>query len=491
MDFTSAWFLVVMIVVGGAIAVLADNLGRKLGKSRLRVGKLRPRHTAMLFTAITGAVVTLTTVVLVSVLSAEVREWIIEGREAVKRGKAYRNDMISMEAEVRKTQSDLNTMREDLDEQTKRVKSQREQLVRGQQLVGVAESEAAAAESQARAAEANLRDREAKLRALTKQFQEASKGLASVQQKLAQLDANKRQLEANKKQLEANYAKLNDQVEDAYKQERALHQQNMTLEAENERLEKDIGSLTAQINSGVTQLGDLSARIRTQEENLNALMRTASGYREGAIGARIRPVVFNLKQEIARRDIGLSLTYADAEKHVRSTINLAAEEVFRRTNLGIGLREVMEGNYSSNELVGILARRLSDSRGPATVIVRTSTNVFGDEELVPVEVEVRSNPVVFKKGEQLGEVRIPGDQSVEQIIGAITNMLETQVRSKAADARMYGSENPEASIGQVNPAETIKVVNAIHEANRPVRVFAVAKSETRASGPLEIEFRVR
>lgn len=491
MDFTSAWFLLVMVVVGGIIAVLADNLGRKLGKSRLRLGKLRPRHTAMLFTAVTGAVVTLTTIILVSVLSAEVREWIIRGREAVKESTVLATSLTTMEAEFEKSRKRLNTVLEELDDQSKRIENQRRQIELQKGRVTSAERQAGTAEAHAAEVTSNLREREKRLKEMTSKLTEASGKLTSVQAKMVKLNETYQKLSTNYKQLDINYAKLTDDIKASHEQDRILRQQNMDLEKENLNLEKDISNLTAQINSGVTQLGDLSSRIRAQEENLSSLMRTASGYREGAIGARTRPIIFNMGQEIARRDIGLSLTYADAERHVRSTINLAAEEVYRRASIGVGLREVMQRTHTSNEIVGILARQLTDSQGPATIIVRTSTNVFGDEEGVPIEVEIRSNPVVFKRGETLGEVRIPDGQSVDEIIEAITGMLETQVRAKAADARMHGTENPSANIGRIDSAETIKVVNAIREAGRPVRVIAVAKTETRASGPLEIEFRVR
>lgn len=480
-----------MIVVGAAIAVLADNLGRKLGKSRLRVGKLRPRHTAMLFTAITGAVVTMTTILVVTILSAEVREWIIEGRAAVKQYKSLVAQRDKMDREVEKVNSQLNSAREDLNEQNLRIAKLRKDLLSAQGSFRTAEGQANAAESRASAAAEQLRERERRLNELTKNLKLAAAKLTQVQRDSVKLNDTYQRVNSNYRQLTANYKKLSEQVDAAYAQDRILREQNMNLEVANAELQKNIEGLTADISKGLTRLGDLTSKIDSQEKTLRSMEQMVFGYRDGAIGARTRPVIYDLGQEIARRDVGLALTYSDAEQRVRSTINLAAEEVYKRTTLGIGLRQVIQRTHTSDEIIGILARELLDCKGPASIVVKAATNVFGDETGVPVEVDVLNNPVVFKRGSVLGEIRIPGDQSVDEIIGMITSMLGKQVRDKAVQARMHGSNDPDSQIGHVEPADTIKVVNAIKEVNRPVRVSAVAKTDTRASGPLEIELRVR
>ena len=68
------WLLILSLVFGSAgLAVLGDSLGSKLGKKRMSVFRLRPRHTSRLITAITGAFIALGILGVTSVLSQDVR----------------------------------------------------------------------------------------------------------------------------------------------------------------------------------------------------------------------------------------------------------------------------------------------------------------------------------------------------------------------------------------------------------------------------------
>lgn len=63
----------VMIVTGGAIAFIGDKLGTKIGKKRLSIFGLRPRHTSMIVTVITGGLITALTMGALAVTSENVR----------------------------------------------------------------------------------------------------------------------------------------------------------------------------------------------------------------------------------------------------------------------------------------------------------------------------------------------------------------------------------------------------------------------------------
>ena len=63
MDILSVLFLAVVIILGGVIALIADRLGRTLGKKRLTYLKMRPRRTAEVITVAAGMLITLLTMV--------------------------------------------------------------------------------------------------------------------------------------------------------------------------------------------------------------------------------------------------------------------------------------------------------------------------------------------------------------------------------------------------------------------------------------------
>ena len=62
-----------VMVIAGIVALVGDNIGRRVGRKRIRLLKLRPRHTAIFFTVVTGALIALSTIVFLLAVSQDVR----------------------------------------------------------------------------------------------------------------------------------------------------------------------------------------------------------------------------------------------------------------------------------------------------------------------------------------------------------------------------------------------------------------------------------
>jgi hypothetical protein len=65
--------LIVTGILGGAIAYLGNQLGRYIGRKKLSIFRLRPRHTSILITTITGSLIAVATLLFAYVSSQEVR----------------------------------------------------------------------------------------------------------------------------------------------------------------------------------------------------------------------------------------------------------------------------------------------------------------------------------------------------------------------------------------------------------------------------------
>ncbi|HHX26427.1 MAG TPA: DUF3084 domain-containing protein, partial [Firmicutes bacterium] len=65
--------VLMLVVIGGIIAFIGDRIGMKIGRKKLSVFGLRPKHTSMLITVITGIVVAGTSVLVMSIVSQDVR----------------------------------------------------------------------------------------------------------------------------------------------------------------------------------------------------------------------------------------------------------------------------------------------------------------------------------------------------------------------------------------------------------------------------------
>lgn len=65
--------IVIMAVVGGFIAYMADKMGSKIGKKKMSVFGLRPKHTSILLTVTSGTIIAVLTISVMAIASQSAR----------------------------------------------------------------------------------------------------------------------------------------------------------------------------------------------------------------------------------------------------------------------------------------------------------------------------------------------------------------------------------------------------------------------------------
>ena len=84
MNWQNILALAVFVGVCGFIAYVGDITGRRMGKRRLSLFGLRPRHTAIVFTSITGMLIAAFTIAVMSVASKEVQQLVLHGAQVLE-----------------------------------------------------------------------------------------------------------------------------------------------------------------------------------------------------------------------------------------------------------------------------------------------------------------------------------------------------------------------------------------------------------------------
>jgi uncharacterized protein (DUF3084 family) len=84
MSWQNVLALAVFVIVCGIIAYVGDILGRRMGKRRLTLFGLRPRHTAIVMTTITGMLIAIFTIAIMATLSKEVQQLVLRGAEVLQ-----------------------------------------------------------------------------------------------------------------------------------------------------------------------------------------------------------------------------------------------------------------------------------------------------------------------------------------------------------------------------------------------------------------------
>lgn len=125
--------IVVLVLTGGVIAFIGDRLGSKVGKKKLSLFGLRPRHTSILVTIITGILITTVTFGILAIASKDIRTALF----GMNKLKAELNEKQSMLEEASgalvNVKNDLNTTKEEYAKSKKDLEETQEDLEIAQQ----------------------------------------------------------------------------------------------------------------------------------------------------------------------------------------------------------------------------------------------------------------------------------------------------------------------------------------------------------------------
>lgn len=221
------YLILVMIITGGVIAFIGDKLGTKIGKKRLSIFGLRPRHTSMIVTVVTGGLITALSIGFMALISQNVR-----------------TALFGMD-ELRAT---MNSTLAELDEATDNLFKAQTEFERANENLRESKIEIAA-----------LKDEQVTLRTESDRLKEGNAQLESTNAELSALNEN---LSGTNATLEADNKKLGEF--------------NVTLTADNEKLSSANDKLTSD-NS------DLEERNRRLRDGIIAIREGDITLRAGEI----------------------------------------------------------------------------------------------------------------------------------------------------------------------------------------------------------------
>ena len=117
----------VLVITGGAIAFIGDRLGTKVGKKKMSIFGLRPRHTSILVTIVTGVMITTTTLGVMSIMSENVRMALF-GMEKLNRSmQQAKSELAEASAQLAMAKSEQDKIQSELDDTKKELSGLEEQ----------------------------------------------------------------------------------------------------------------------------------------------------------------------------------------------------------------------------------------------------------------------------------------------------------------------------------------------------------------------------
>lgn len=120
--------IAVLAVTGGAIAYIGDRLGTKVGKRKLTIFGLRPKHTSILVTIITGILIVSSTLGVLSLVSRDVRTALFGMEELKARLSALSTDVANKNQELEASRAELEAKTKEYSGLTAKIKETTAQL---------------------------------------------------------------------------------------------------------------------------------------------------------------------------------------------------------------------------------------------------------------------------------------------------------------------------------------------------------------------------
>ena len=125
------WFFLISLVLGsGLFAYLGDVLGTKIGKKRISILGLRPRHTSSIITAITGVAITIVVLVSLSITSDTVRTTLFSMKFLQRQITQLTSELQDSRDESELTYLQLVETQDKLESQEKKLKTVGDQLTK-------------------------------------------------------------------------------------------------------------------------------------------------------------------------------------------------------------------------------------------------------------------------------------------------------------------------------------------------------------------------
>jgi len=495
----SVLFVAVLILVSGFIAYFGDMLGRWMGKKRLTLLSLRPRHTAYIVTAITGMLISALALLALVSANLQFKKVLTEGEQILEQNQTLRNTNVSLTAANKSLEARRKELRTRVEQQRKEVDDARgDALKAAEATVKAAQAEAKAVKTVERlkkdidarqreldrltksrdAAVADVKAQSIALRQLRLQLKNTQEAFnrASYNVRLAtkrQADAQQRQAEALKRLADTNQ-KLADAVAELAEQQRAVAEQKEQL-----RLQQ-------------------AALVRTGLEKEEYRLRANE-----LLGGDIR---FRQGDEIARGTISPRQSVFGIRGDLFSLLDTASDIALKH-GAGVGtsgrsvtveFQQAITGEYAvrlENEsaCVQMAAEAIAQSAVQsfdALVQVLCARNSLAGEQ-VRVRLVLYYNNLVFRKGDKIADTKMDGRASEGRVLLALVSFLQNEVSRAAVAAGIVPVANPDprASLGS-DPRTQVEglmaVVDQIKSKISRVDVEAYASTDILAAGPLNM-----
>lgn len=425
----------ILIIISGLIAYLGDRLGRQIGKKRLTLFGLRPKHTAMVITITTGILITIFTLAVLSIISED-------ARDALFHMERIKNQINILTKKYKKQEKDLRFKEEELKIKTKSYQK------------------------------------------LTKKIEKTNRQFAYLKKELDEVNKKRHQIEIELEKVSQEYDQMKTKLRKEKKKTEELRQTKEKLTEMLHHLQGRKKELEGKIESLRAQGDEVFARLQQVQKELQQAEKEKEKIQLNLAQTKIGKIIFGADEELARLKVSAGQSKEKIKEELIASLRQANEVALKRGAKTDNLREgIMIYQEDFMETVEILNRM----KGEYLVRILSRQNTV-EGEPVYIQFEIVENKLIFKSQEVIVEDVVKVGETQVEIERKLLDMLR-QARKVALDAGALPSA--EGEIGGISALEFYNLVNLMKGTLVDLQVQIIALEDIYISGPLNIRFRVR
>ena len=472
------FFAFILFVMGGVTAYMGDRLGSYIGKKRHSTFGLRPRHTAMLWTVVSGGVIAVGTLLLFLALNQTFSTALVRGPQLLETNSLldHQNRNLARRNLVTERQAQQDSRRAvaaqgQAQDALRQAQDAQVQAAQAQTALSKIASVLGKAQNTLAQSRRTLAQRQAALAGAQRRLADARTGLNHTRRELRQAQRQVRVARLGVIDARRQVQFANGQVVKASKTVLALGNKQDALYHENAAL---VSRNQAQQSLLLASQGH--SLIFRREEELGRTVVSAG-----------QPL------EALRRELAVFLDQVELTARQRGAGGLD-------NSPAVVIAAPSEGAESSPAARETVLDALSESIAaqggdqPSVVVVANARYNTFKGEAVKLDLKPYANTLVFTRGTIIAVVALDGGQPDDVILKGLQAFLAGQVRAVARDRGIipvFDPQSGEPLVGQpIDTPTALALVKQIQEAGPDAHVTAAAAADTYSADLLRLDLRV-
>ncbi len=498
------WLLLGIGLLGGIIAWLGDNVGRRVGRKHLRLWGLRPKTTGLVFAIGSGVIVALATVGTVGLLARSTVNDAFRAQELRTQYNQVRNEFAGVQREYKNVKADLERLYVQSEIERQELGTAKAQLELKQNelqattlfngklvtMVSKLETERNGLNTQIKTKAADLaklgRESGARIERLRNELRRLETQRTQVDTKVRALNAQRGKLETRisdldieKRDLETRYRQAQNALQGAQNRQKLLENTVAVLANERSKLEGDIKSLAQTRSTLEASVNKLESQNVSLQKQLDVAQRDLQESQSALNDATNGNFIFRQDELVSQ----LVLESNNPEA-VRNRIQEWLKQATQVANAKGAARNKVVVLKPSNDIQPFV-EATSRSSGSDLILMRATRRVTQTGLELPVRLEVKTNESLFKAGQPIRARELAvGLPSGTRTISSWRVAIDSLLRDAERDLQARGVPKENMPVNLVSAAEVNIFLGQLEMFSGSAWIAVAARQEVTPAGPI-------